>query len=837
MTGHEVNSVRTLSFLFLAWMLSTSLPAWTNLSAAEGLTFHGIALLPHSRPVPGGMLVIAAKAGNSGEKPAEGTIVATIDGFANMQSARRVLLDSGQYEQFEMAVQLPESIREGDSLHIVVTMYVSYGDRQVIQDRDGRPETYDFNLSVRSGQALGMAMEPFEPDLPTWYWPQPSRATSFELAVAARIDAGNNRYTATFETRSLPLNQADWNTVNVFIVADPAVLQDAAAVEAMRRYMSDGGRLWIMLDHVPCELVRPLLGPNQACEEVERVELSKFTVEIRSAVNQLSGLSEADRTVTLDEDVPMSRIVQTGGVVSHFIDSWPLAVKMQVGYGQLVLTTLDSRGWLVPRTTQRSSDPIFQSPFRTHEWANAFAFEMNAPRTQKPISAEVEYPLKLIGNPVVPRSWVALSLLGFCSVLGVAGCCLAWFGRVSTIGLLTPALSILTSLILLLASTWIRRDIPESVSRLQTVEVAQDGSFAIAQEQSAVFLESSKSMRLDSQLDGSMLASDAVTTGVRRFLVGDFQQWQFENQDWPPGSWRYRSDFTTETDNFVVDGQLTRSGLQLTLPEGLPSALEDPVLGFAVGTPMLCTPSRSGFLADGSVTVENERWIAGSILSDEQQRRLQIYQTFFAPQESLQRPARRLYGWTVPWNGSQWDYEMAQKGAALVALPVRLQRPAIGEELFIPHGLNQLQKNSRKASVTSAFDDTTGIWREEMTMGTVAEMEFMLPAEIVPFAAKEIQLELDIKAPQRTVTIMVPTENGDIELARLESPSLPWRATLSDPSVLREVRDGVLDVVINVGDRSGATNQSLTSFVAWQIEHFHMSLRGQVEAGSSLSRP
>ncbi len=52
--------------------------------------------------------------------------------------------------------------------------------------------------------------------------------------------------------------------------------------------------LWVMLDQVPTEQVRPLLSGRQLCETVDETELTDFVVEM---VSSTSVLAEEDRTV------------------------------------------------------------------------------------------------------------------------------------------------------------------------------------------------------------------------------------------------------------------------------------------------------------------------------------------------------------------------------------------------------------------------------------------------------------------------------------------------------------------------------------------------------------
>ncbi len=807
----------------------------SSLDRDAGLILQSITRAPQSRVRPGGTLVVRASVVNLGTQEAAGVIVASLAGFPGEQSARLVSVQPGSQEQAEVAISLPVSIADLTKIQVDVSLNADYGNREVMLDRDGMPMQDRLTLAVNpwpTMAALALEQEPL--DWPFWYWPYQVPSSAYELLVATRIESGNSRHTVSFDGGSLPLSVTDWEVVDLLVISEQKVFEDAAAVESAKRHLADGGRIWVMLDRVDSESLRELLGNEQACETVDTIELNEFSIDL---IGGHVPVSAADREVSSERPLVMKRVVQSGGRVTHAIDGWPAAIWMQVGYGELLLTTLDSAAWIQPRTSQRSKDPGYQSRYKPKIWANQLAAEANLARAKKPLSETVDYPLKHIGNPVVPRSWVAMVLVGFCLALAATGLWRLIAGELSWLGVLAPAISVLAGGGLLIASTWVRQDIPESVSRLQVIDVAEDGTFGLASEQSAVYLESSTSMRLVSQADGRARVDPTMDTGIRRLTAEDFQQWNLANQSWPPGTWRVWSEYALATDELTVSARLSEQGVRLRLPDGLPSPMEDVVVGFAVGDPMLCRVSGSELLADGSLAASGERWINGSIITDEQQRRLEIYQEFFRPNELSTLRDRVLYGWTGLWpGGPQWDRELLQFGSALVGLPIRLERPQTGENLFIPHGLIRLRRDPSLVAQTVAYNDTTGKWVTDLTRATQANLQFVLPPETVPFEAESLQFDLDIKAPHRVVRVLSRSQDEPIEIVRLDGPSIPWNGTVTDPRILQDARDGVVDILLEVGERTDVQDQANpANVVAWQVNYFHANLRGKTAAGSSLN--
>ncbi|MCA9127613.1 MAG: hypothetical protein KDB22_11030 [Planctomycetales bacterium] len=801
----------------------------TGFSQQSTLRLVTAARTPNSRVQPGGVLTLSAKLANLGDTAAQGNVIAVISGMPSLQSARSVEVPPKTQRAYDLYLPLPEQIQGMESIEVVLTIEVQSGDRTVTLDVDGVPSSYSMTFSVDNSTTLaGLALEREVLALPDWNWPPVAPYSSYELSMATRIDAGNTRQAANYDFRPLPLNQADYSVLDLLIVSEEKVLHDAATIEAIKQFLTNGGHAWIMLDKIDSSLLRGLYGTGQSCETLDELQLNEFTVSVTGTSARLSA---EDRTCVFDDPVIMKRVVQSGGRVSHSIDGWPAAIWMDIGYGKLLLTTLDSFAWIKPRTEQLSFDQRFQSAFTARVWASELGAEINEKRAARPLEEEVDYAMQLIGNPVVPRSWVAAALSGFCLLLLAAGAWRIFAGDLSWLGVVAPALAVVVGLMLVFAASWVRRDIPESVSRLQVIEITEDGRTALTREQAAVYLASSRSMELQSHVDGLAEADEKISSGIRRQTLVDFQDWELTNQDWPPGAWQYKSHYATPTEGLTVRAHFTAEGLKLRLPTGLPSQLEDVVLRYVAGDALLCAPDADGLLADDSLAAGGERWITGSLISDEQQRRLQIFQQYFQSIDRSKPLTKRVFGWTAAWDqGPEWNVDLQHNGSALVSLPVKLSRPDVGQSVFIPHGMIQLRRDQDDSSQTFAFNDSTGEWERELTVGANAKLEFVLPAEVIPMEPEELLLALDITAPHRIVRLLAVVDDEPVELVRLVNPSLPWSATINEPAILRALRDGVLPVLLEVSERTDVSGSSpTTSVVAWQVNHLRLSVRGTMQ--------
>lgn len=797
------------------------------IAQTDEVRFVTIARTPHTRVQPGGVAVVLAKVSNAGGEIAEGTIIASVEGEPVQESARVVRIRPGKALQFPIRIQLPLSIATKESINVELTMSVKDGNRDVTLVRSGAPVTHSMKLTVEKTTTLaGLSIDREPAEQPYWYWPPKRGHSTYELAIASRIDSGNTRQTAAYQTTPIPLSMGALASLDVLIISDSAALKDASSREAIERYLHSGGRVWAMVDMFDTRLLRGLMQAGQSCETVGSVEVSKIVVDVR---NLQGSLAEVDRTVELGEPFRLKRVVQTGAEVTHFANGWPMIMKMPVGYGELVISTLDASAWVKERTEQVNKSALYQTKYECRTWANQFASSVHDKRPARALEQKpVTYPLDHIGNPVVPRSWVLITLLTFCAAIVVAGC-LRWVGLdLSWIGIIAPVLACVCGAGLLAASRMVRSDIPESVSRLQVVEFSNDGRFASVREQSAVHLEASRSMLLDSTTDGEAMTSAAIATGVARYEEQDHNAWQLGNENWPAGSWRYDANYVVPTKSMVVRAELTEQGVDLELPAGLPSPLEDPVLAYMPGNRMVCEPSGQNLTTDGILAADGSRWLSASLITTEQQRRMDVYDAYFDLPDRGRLLSRVLFGWTEPWKeGPEWNADLVNQGSALTALPVELQRPEAGKQIFLPFGLVHVGINRDTKTQTLAFDEVTGKWEQELTMGVEANLQINLPSQVVPFDASEINLSLDIQAPHRDVLLEAELESGRVELANLQNPSIPWSSKVIDPQILAELRDGTLNIVLTVSARNDiADPANATNVVAWDVNHLRASLRG-----------
>ena len=81
----------------------------------------------------------------------------------------------------------------------------------------------------------------------------------------------------------MPPTEEAFDGVDHLIVASDRLADDPAGMRALRRWLEQGGRAWVMLDRVHPDTVAALLGDALDFEVVDHVGLTSFQIETQSA--------------------------------------------------------------------------------------------------------------------------------------------------------------------------------------------------------------------------------------------------------------------------------------------------------------------------------------------------------------------------------------------------------------------------------------------------------------------------------------------------------------------------------------------------------------------------
>lgn len=794
---------------------------------SQGLELVSAVSGPNAGLRPGSLYFVRASVLNRGAKEETATLVCKFTAFPSDETAYEIRLEAGESRTYELPLLVPRDVAR--NLDIQVNILGIRDGREVVLEKQGLPMSETITaFKPEETIVAAMAVEPIPESQAYWNWPIDDLHESAEMVISAKVGAGFNRQMLRVEDDGLP-SSLSWDVVDCFVVADALFLKNAANQNMLKRWLLDGGRLWVMLDRVPSELLTPLLETDQFLSTVDETEMMNFEVQAVTSVTT----SVKDRTIESPVPLKLKRIVQTGGSVTHHVGEWPVAVWFPVGKGEILATTLSPRAWLRPRYILPDTPNDKKTAYELKLWAFELStrFFQSRPENHRTSSLnESDYPLRQVGNPVVSKSIVNWSLGLFVAALAAVGTYQLRYGGAYRLGWMVPAVAVLGCVPLVLASQWIRSEIPETWGRLQLVDVAADGSNALVRELSSLYLNDSNSMSLQSSIESRIEPMSKQSVGVRRWIWNDLDQWTWRNNNWPSGLWRANSMHSVPLDNLVVKGTLDEKGLVLKTPAGLKTPLQDPMVSFSRGSQLLCSSiSENTWFAGSSQIAGGERWISGTLISDEQMRRAEIYRTLFEKKSGLEARGKRiLYGFTDVWEGGPtWDRDLVRRGSALVSLPIHLERPIPGRPIQVPYSLMTVEALHQDGIRTNSFNEKSGRWKQDATTGSVARVRFHLPPELKPFQVTSISIEALANAPQRKFILSRMDQGKPSEIVSIENPSIPWGKTLTDPTIMPDPNQGYIDLQVEVTARLGA-NAEFEQVVNWGIEYIRLHVNGIV---------
>ena len=789
-------------------------------TGGQGLSLESATLSPRSNLLGDPLIVIRCSIRNGSKEYQTGYVSARIAGNLTDDDRFKISVAPEQVRTCEITVRptvpLPDARFEVEaSLYKIVDgkeTLVVVGDEPAVR------KVTVFRASknpVVAATALGFEMAP-----PLdWRWEKTKPLATYEAAMASRIDAELSKNCIGLDGLQFPTSPNDWKNTDVLMLAEPGPLRDANTIGSLKSFLNSGGRIWVMLDSIDTQAIEPLLAPNQQIRTIDSVKLTDFRVNTSGTPT-----TQQDAQVRVEEPVIMKRLMQEGGAVMHTIDGWPASILMPVGRGELILTSLESSAWIQPRKNQLSDDPFYRSDYELKPWARNLIDSIQVKRSGSLVEMkDLDYPLQKIGNPVVSRGLVSGILLSFCTALIGLSLWRLKARDAKAMGWIAPALAVGASLPMVTLAWSQKRDIPAMVSLFQLVQL-ESKSGATLKESAAVYLPQNSSMSLESKLLGYAIPDPKIQNGIKTIVTEDLDNWQMTNQDWPTGTWRYQTEVSLPEIRAYAKAEFGESGVVIQLPGNLPSKVLNPVVAYVPGAPALgSSVSESEILVNGDYPAEGDRWTLDAIVGDEQRQRSSIYRKALESTDRTQTLSRMVLGWTDLFDQApRWNAQIQRRGAALVSMPLSLGRPAPGKKIAVPYPFIDV-RISRDGNSSPVFLEGTGRWISQSSNRAETSLEFRLPQEVLPLKPTEVDFDWEIQAPRRKVKLswIRSSDQGLVSIVDFDSPSLPWKAKLTNPELLDELQDGVLTLRLEV-----AEDQESGSSIPWRIKHLRLKVHG-----------
>ena len=618
-----------------------------------------------------------------------------------------------------------------------------------------------------------------------------------------RADRGLERGVTVLSERGMPRVTEAWRGLDALLISRPNPNLDPAQLRSLRQWVLDGGHLWIMLDQVdPAWPVR-LLGDDWNVTVVDRLRLGEVRIEHSASVHEMQ----------FDYPVEFVRVIAPDMEVTHWVDGDPAALRKRVGRGQLLVTTVDARAWLVGE----EASPVLQEL----SWFKAGGAEVDAPTQLNAFSAHMH---QQIGYRIMSRGPVLAVLLLFCGVLLVSGLVLSRRGRLEWSGFLALGFGLAAAAVLMGVGMLHQRHVPRTIASGQVVEAVAGQPFARVERLVGIYSDrTSGAGDVALTTGGTLWPVDSQAGDV--VLWSDYERWVYRNFDLRPGAVR-----TLRGREMVHLDEPMRARLRFT-PDGVEGdvfaspfeALSDAVLATNSGRLLARMDAQTGRISAGVNDRAGEGQFVratgvGGTLSERQISRQEVYREFSGHWDVSD--GGRLIVWGQGLEPAiELPGESVVRNESLLVLPLEIERPSPGDALVVPWAFVTMSPWAMDGySMTLAYDREAVEWIPATTEQAFL-MHFALPEALSEVDVQSVTLRLDLRSPGRSWQVLA-LRDGEVQVLSSGQGATGRLELDLDGERLPSMTEG--GVVL--GLRIGAMVEG--SPLNWEVRQFQVDLRG-----------
>jgi len=639
--------------------------------------------------------------------------------------------------------------------------------------------------------------------------PMAPNSEAYELLIGCRLSQFLDRRIGRVSYEGLPFDEQSLDALASLVITGDRLARDVAAAAAIRRWMFNGGRVWLMLDRTDPRVLELLLGDEATLHIVDRVPLNTVRIDVESdSPHQLS-------PQTIDHEIPVDllRVVTTGFDVRARVNGWPAALGRSFGHGSLLVTTLGPRAWMTTRTKPPPADlgipphehtsafePLLETSDVTRDFFLIRGDELVAPDLLANVVSD------FIGYSIPSRGIIFGVLAGFVIAIIVAGIWLWRRQQLERLGWIVPVFGITCGALLIGIGHSNRHEISATAATLQVVQSLPGSDDAIAQGLLATYHPEGTQSAIKASQGGRLVPGMSGLQGTtRRMVWTDMGHWHWENVPQPAGQVVVPYSVATQSH------QPTK--VRATLgPDGLtghilnpPTEFSDPVLDTRAGRMGINMQSTGEFVALTSNVFGRDQFLGAQLLDDEQARRRQVMQNLLKNPQRRDFPAQPVVmGWTPARNtGIDVGEEYRAVGSALSILPLQLERPTNGTEFVVPAPLLPFRSVARPDGRPSSqiYDSRRNEWRESASFSTVW-LRFQVPTELLPMVSTRGQVSVQLSGPIGRLELLGLNDGKQQSLGTQIDPVGTVSFEITDLAALKLAENGSVRLGLNIGDQS-----------------------------------
>jgi hypothetical protein len=233
------------------------------------------------------------------------------------------------------------------------------------------------------------------------------------------------------------------------------------------------------------------------------------------------------------------------------------------------------------------------------------------------------------------------------------------------------------------------------------------------------------------------------------------------------------------------------------------------------------------FVAKSNAVFTAEQFLAADLLSDEQHRRQRVLTQLLDDPLRRDFPAEpQLLFWSKPWNlGFQFAQNRQTLGSALVAVPLKLERPSTGTEVSLAAPLLPYREALGPGDIA-----TIGLWDyrkrewQPKSVPTMTWLRFQIPGALLPVSVQRGRLVIRVEGPVVRLEVAGLRSNREeiVPIKTWTDPVGTLSLDLTDGELLSLTADGGLMLRVSGGDPNRGDGSLLTADPDAKVSYWHI---------------
>lgn len=634
------------------------------------------------------------------------------------------------------------------------------------------------------------------------------------LHGALREAAGLGPTTFTVSPRSAPHEAPSWGGLHTLVLAEDAGWSPAQ-LRAIRQWVFDGGRLWIMLDQIGPDLPRAILGDHWPLASLDRAAYTELTLRGEGV----------EHAVSRDYPIRMARVAaEAPAQVRLTAHGYPAAVTWRAGRGRVLATTLEASAWLDDDNAANAALMSLADFFEKDQGVPAASMA----RAASALQAATPRVHGLVGHRVLGRGAVVLILALFLGGLLIAGLWLMRRGRLEWAAPAGVGLGLVTAAVLVGVGWVTLAKTPGVAVTVEQRRVEAGAPTALSRAMLAVYRQPGASRVSRLGYDGPPpVLTDRLGAAGPRLVRTDADAWSIENMNLAPGEVHTLAlaGVVEAPSSATIKGRLGERDLTLRFVGGSRPTLDDALLVTPRGRVAL-EPRGDGWRADLAQPLTGAQYIAATVLSQRQMQRSAVYAQLLGESMPVDRPM--LMGWNdrsavgvAPIDGVE------RRTDALLAYPVAFAAPEPGQTVRIPAMLMRMTPyRDRQLNIGGTiYDPIKRTWVENVSNAQTVAMTYRPPEAFAGIELIEAELTLDLRIPGRVYEVITVRDGRVATLARGENPGGLITLPLGGDDLPTRRADGSVLVGLRVGQ--GPLDQTPQP---WTLSRMDLAVTGRAPA-------